>query len=117
MRAPAPRAASLVHTTLGWTSHEVEKLANPQSAPAITFSRPTTPAKRPIRWAMASGCSTRFEAWVMTPGISTLPSGSLTVPHAPLVLMARIGRLERIAGGFNPQHDVDDVLQFHVVDA
>ena len=72
-RAPSANAASLVQTTLGWTSQEVEKLAKPQSAPAMTFSRPTTPANRAIRWATASGCSTRFEEWVTMPGINTCP--------------------------------------------
>jgi hypothetical protein len=44
-----PNAASFSQTTLRCTSRDVEKLANPQSAPAITFSRPTTPAKRTMR--------------------------------------------------------------------
>ena len=44
MRAPSTIAASLAHTMLSWISSEPAKEANPQSAPAITFSRPTTPA-------------------------------------------------------------------------
>src|SRR5215469_9337887 len=78
-RAPSASAANLTQTTVGWTSQEVEKLAKPQSAPAITFSRPTTPAKRVIRCATVSGCSTRLEAWVITPGISSLLSGNFAV--------------------------------------
>src|SRR5215470_1576713 len=79
MRAPSAKAASLTQTTLGCTSQVEAKLAKPQSAPAITLSRPTTPAKRLMRWAIASGCSTIFDEWVMTPGMRLLPSGSLTL--------------------------------------
>ena len=39
------------------------------------------------------------------------------LPHAPLVLVARIGGLERVGAGADLQHDVHDVLQLHVVDA
>ena len=117
-RAPSASAFSLTQTTDGWTSQVAAKLAKPQSAPAMTFSRPTAWAKRPMRSAISSGCSTMFEEWVMTPGISDLPSGSLTLfPDPPFVLVARVGRLERIRAGVDPQHDVDDVLQLHVVHA
>src|SRR5215469_18763730 len=44
----------------------------------MTFSRPTSLAKRRSRSAISSGCSTILLAWVMTPGMSTLPSGTLT---------------------------------------
>ena len=54
---------------------------NPQSALAITFSRPTSLAKRMRRSAISSGCSTMLLAWVMTPGQRTLPSGSFTVSN------------------------------------
>ena len=44
------------------TSYEKRsaEAANPQSAPAMTFSLPTSFAKRTIRSATSSGCSTRF---------------------------------------------------------
>ena len=56
-------------------------VAKPQSVPAITFSRPTSRAYCSIRCATSSGCSTKFVAESMTPGISTLPSGSFTSSH------------------------------------
>ena len=55
--------------------------AKPQSEPAMTRSRPTTRARRTMRSATSSGCSTITEAWLMQPGSSTLPSGSFTVSH------------------------------------
>jgi hypothetical protein len=43
--APSASAANLAHTTVGWTSGEnVAREENPQSALAMTFSRPTSPA-------------------------------------------------------------------------
>src|SRR5262245_15527448 len=48
-RAPSVSAASLAHTIVGWISSEAANDAKPQSAPAMTFSRPTTDAKRSIR--------------------------------------------------------------------
>ena len=53
-------------------------VANPQSAPAITFSRPTCRATLQIRWATSSGCSIKFVTESITPGIKTMPSGNLT---------------------------------------
>src|SRR5205085_11314165 len=82
IRAPSANAANLTQTTLGWTSQVAAKLAKPQSAPAMTFSRPTAPAKRPMRSAISSGCSTMFEEWVMTPGMTDLPSGNLASAHS-----------------------------------
>jgi hypothetical protein len=58
----------LTQTTLGCTSQVEAKLAKPQSAPAMTFSRPTACAKCSMRSAISSGCSTMFEECVMTPG-------------------------------------------------
>ena len=46
-------------------------------AAAITFSRPTSLAKRTIRSAISSGCSTMLLAWVIMPGQITLPAGTL----------------------------------------
>jgi hypothetical protein len=42
------------------------------------FSRPTSGAILTIRSQTSSGCSTTLVAWLITPGISTLPGGSLT---------------------------------------
>ena len=47
--------------------------AKPQSVPAITFSRPTSLAKRTMRSATRRGCSTVVTWWVMTPGIRIWP--------------------------------------------
>ncbi len=68
-----------------------------------------------MRCATSSGCSTMLVAWLMTPGISTLPGGSLTdLPDHPFVLVARIGGLELIGADIHLQHQVDDVLHRHV---
>jgi len=56
--------------------------AKPQSALAMTFSRPTTLAKRWMRSATSSGCSTSTEQCVMTPGRIALPAGSFTPSHS-----------------------------------
>jgi hypothetical protein len=48
------------------------------AVPAMTFSRPTSLASRTIRSFTNSGCSTTLVAWLMTPGMSTEPFGSLT---------------------------------------
>jgi len=42
-RAPSAKAANLSQATLGWVSlNRRAEAAKPQSAPAITFSRPTS---------------------------------------------------------------------------
>jgi len=51
-------------------------LGEAQSVPAMTFSRPTKRASRTIRSLTSSGCSTMLVAWLMTPGISTLPGAA-----------------------------------------
>ena len=56
--APSVSALSLAHATSGWTSSPARAVAKPQSVPAMTFSRPTTLAKRSMRSATSSGCST-----------------------------------------------------------
>jgi hypothetical protein len=38
-------------------------------------------------------------------------------PEAPLVLVTRVGGFERVGAGSDSQHDVDHVLELHVVDA
>jgi hypothetical protein len=42
--APSASAWNFAHTMLACTSFEPAKVAKPQSAPAMTFSRPTTAA-------------------------------------------------------------------------
>src|SRR5262245_27919526 len=60
-RAPCASASNFAHTTLGWLSGSRRACAEkPQSAPAITRSRPTARAKRTMRSPISSGCSTRF---------------------------------------------------------
>ena len=56
----------------------MNRSAGPQSVEAITRSRPTRLAKRRIRSATSSGCSTTLVAWLTTPGSISLSSGSLT---------------------------------------
>ena len=106
-------------TTVGWTSGlYVAWDEKPQSAPAMTFSRPTSSAKRTIRSAISSGCSTMLLECVITPGMSTLPVGQLhRLPNVVLVLVARVGRLERVGAGVDPQDHVDDLAERHVVHA
>ena len=57
--APSASAANLAQTTVGCTSGANEaREENPQSALAITFSRPTSLAYWQMPSAMSSGCST-----------------------------------------------------------
>src|SRR4029450_5715569 len=81
IRAPSTSASNFAHTTLGWISVDPANVAKPQSAPAMTFSRPTTFANLTIRCATTSGCSTGRVDWLRVPGMSTAPSGSFTVSH------------------------------------
>ena len=54
-------------------------------------------------------------AWLMTPGMSFLPGGSLALlPHRPFVLVARVGLLDAVGADVHLQQQVDDVLQRHV---
>src|SRR3989304_5217045 len=79
MRAPSTSASNFAQTTVGCTSGwKRAGEQKPQSAPAMTFSRRTTSAYLTIRSATRRGCSTTLVVWVMTPGMMTLPSGSLT---------------------------------------
>ena len=59
IRAPSTMARSLAQATSGCTSSPAPDVPKPQSVPAITRSRPTTSAKRTMRCATSSGCSTR----------------------------------------------------------
>src|SRR5262249_27680929 len=79
--APSASDASFIHTILESTCSRPAKVPNPQSTPAMTFSRPTALAYCTMRSATSSGCSTKFEVESITPGMTILPSGSLTSFH------------------------------------
>src|SRR5262249_28758784 len=79
--APSASEASFIHTILESTCRRPAKVPKPQSTPAMTFSRPTTPAYCTMRSATSSGCSTKFEVESITPGMMILPSGSFTSFH------------------------------------
>src|SRR5207245_7623109 len=72
MRAPAAIDAILAHAICGSTAEEPAIVPKPQSVPAITFSRPTTPATLQIRCATSSGCSMKLVTESITPGIRIL---------------------------------------------
>jgi len=74
--APWTSACSLAQAICGWI-----RPPRPQSVDAMTRSRPTRSAKRTIRSATNSGCSTTLVAWLTTPGRISLSSGSLTCCH------------------------------------
>ena len=57
--APSTNDRSLAHATSGCTSSPAPEVPKPQSVPAMTRSRPTTFAKRTMRCATSSGCSTK----------------------------------------------------------
>src|SRR5262249_34976910 len=61
--APSASALSLAQAICGWV-----RPPKPQSAPAMTFSAPTRRAKRRMRWATSSGCSTPSVACEIMPG-------------------------------------------------
>ena len=73
---------------------------------------PDEAAKRTIRSATSSGCSTMLVAWLITPGISTVSFGSLQLlPQPPFVLVPRIGELDGVAAGAHLQNEIGDVLE------
>jgi formiminotetrahydrofolate cyclodeaminase len=77
-RAPSESADSFAQTIEGCTRLRYGVWANPQSVLAMTRSRPTSSARRTMRWATSSGCSTTLVEWLMSPGSRTRPSGSST---------------------------------------
>ena len=89
----------------------------PQSAPAITFSRPTSLAKRRSRSAISSGCSTILLAWVMTVWNEHLAFRDLdALEELVLVLAPRIGGLEAEPPGVDLDYVVDDLRQAYLVE-
>ena len=115
----AAKAANLSQATLGWRSlNRTAEAANPQSAPAITFSRPTSSANRTMRSAMSPGCSTRFCGVTDDPGDEHLPLGQLhLLEDMVFVFVAWVGCFKRIGSGVDLQHDIDNILQGHFMDA
>src|SRR5262249_33680077 len=77
IRAPSTSARSFAQATSGCTSSPAPEVPKPQSVPAMTRSRPTTPANRMMRCATNSGCSTRCTQCDTTPGTTILSSGNL----------------------------------------
>jgi hypothetical protein len=88
--ASSANARNLAHMMLGCCRRRKAPWANPQSAPAITRSRPNTLAKVMIRSATISGCSASVVVWAITPGARIFPSGSST-PSQPCYSYARRG--------------------------
>src|SRR5581483_3982385 len=77
--APCASDSSFAHMIDGCTRRWNGPCANPQSVPAITFSRPRILARRAMRSATSSGCSTTLVAWLITPGMRICPGASFTV--------------------------------------
>ena len=101
----APRASpSLAEAVLRVDQIEnPATVANPQSALAMTFSAPTAPAKRRMRWAIELGVLDEAAGRVDHARRGrTLPSGSLTSSKTgPLVLMAGLAASKEIPCGFD----------------
>src|SRR5262249_21705542 len=114
-RAPSVSEASFIHTILESTCSRPAKVPKPQSTPAMTFPAPATCAYCAMRSATSSGCSTKFEVESITPGMMILPSGSFASFHTfhSAVAGVRAGERQRLRPSF--EHDVDDVLQRHVL--
>ena len=90
--------------------------AKPQSVLAMTRSRPTSSARRTIRCATSSGMLEDVRGVADEPGQQDAVLRQLDVaPHLPLVLVARVGLLERVAAHADPEDEVDDVAQLDVV--
>ena len=87
----------MAHTTEGATALSTKaKVAKPQSAPAMTRSRPTTLAKLAMRWAISRGCSTKLVVESMTSGDQHFVIRDLGVAQIlPFMGVAGIGGLER----------------------
>src|SRR6185436_3291172 len=78
--APSPSAFNFAQTMLSATIGSVRTaVPKPQSTPAITRSRPTISAYRPMRCATSFGCSTKFVVESITPGMRILSLGILNV--------------------------------------
>ena len=75
--------------------------------------RPTSLASRTIRSSHQLGISdTTLVAWLMTPGISTEPFGSLTsCQMQPFVLVAWVRHLQHIGAGAHAQDQIHNVAR------
>ncbi len=117
-RAPSVSACSFAQTMLGWTSLLPAKVAKPQSEPAITRSFPTRLAifhdalGHQLRMLDQHG---RMADHARDQHLVLRQLG--IPPDLPLVLVARVRRLERIGAGVDLQDDVEQVLDLHVVHA
>ena len=106
-RAPSAIDRSLCQTIDGSTTgFSVAAVPNPQSLPAMTFSRPTSPAYRPIRWATSSGCSMKLVVESITPGMIALSYGNLTSSKTTHSCSCR---------GFAPSKDMADTFAFNAI--
>src|SRR5213078_312598 len=83
----------------------------------MTFSRPMKSAKRMRRCATSSGCSTSTDELVMTPGMSTVPSGILASFHTAHSCSWRGLDASNECAGADLHQDIDDVLDLEVVHA
>ena len=112
-------ALNFAHTTVGWTS--VVYIAceeKPQSAPAMTFSRPTSRAKRMMRSAMSLGMLDDIAGMRDHARHEHFSFRHLhTLEQMIFVLVTWIGRLEAVGAGIDLQHIVDDVGERGFVDA
>ena len=113
--APSTSASSLAHTAPpGRRFTRFQFCEKPQSVLADHILPPTQRAVC-SRCATSRGCSTTLAAWLITPGMRILPSGSLVCCQTSrLVLVPRVGRFDRVGLCLHPQHQVDDVCQRHV---
>ena len=111
MRAPSASAASLAHTTEGATALSTKaKVAKPQSAPAMTRSRPTALAKLVMRWAISRGCSTKLVVEFDDPWDQDLVIRDLGFTQIfPFMGVARISGLERQTRRPGTQSDAENL--------
>ena len=71
-----------------------------------------------MRSAMSPGCSTRACGVTDDPGDEHLPLGQLhLLEDMVFVFVAWVGCFKRIGSGVDLQHDIDNILQGHFMDA
>ena len=89
--------------------------AKPQSVPASTFSRPDQPGDAHDALGDQLRMLDHVGGVADHAGHQHAALGQLhLLPHAPFVLVARIGALDQVGAGAHAQHQVDDVLERHV---
>ncbi len=79
-RGAGSRAPRLPPAPSAWPTQSADALATPARSPCprSRFRGPPDRHKAAMRSATSSGCSTTLLAWLTTPGIRILPSGSFT---------------------------------------